>query len=435
MQAAEVLGKVVSMFLGPAPPVHLRCWDGSTWGDPDSALRVVVRSPDAIRRLLWDPDELGLARAHVAGDVDFEGSVFDLLALRDLLVDRDPEASLDLRISERIELLRDALRLGVLGRRPAPPPEEARLSGRRHSVRRDRSAISHHYDVGNDFYRLVLGPSMTYSCAFFAHGDPSLEEAQALKHEHVCRKLGLGPGDRLLDVGCGWGSMAIHAAREHGAEVVGITISEEQATLATRRVREAGVEHLVTIRLQDYREVHDGPFDAISSIGMFEHVGAEQARSYFRGLRSLLRSEGRLLNHAISRCAGEGELERDSFPARYVFPDGELHEVGRTVSLLQDEGFECRDVESLREHYDRTLRCWVANLEADWDAAVGLVGEARARVWRLYMAGSALGFEHHRINVHQVLAVVPSETGSSGMPRSRPDTVRALRETGQLLSR
>lgn len=422
-----MVGRLLETYLGPAPPVGLRCWDGSRWGPDGAPLQVEVRSPEAVRRLLWDPGELGLARAHIAGELDFDGSVFDLLDLRDRLVDRDPDAGLGLTWGERLALARDARRLGVLGRRPEPPPEEARLRGRRHSKDRDRAAISHHYDVSNDFYRLVLGPSMTYSCALFPQPTTTLEEAQALKYEHVCRKLGLGPGQRLLDVGCGWGGMVLHAARHHDVQATGITISVEQAVLAQARVRAAGLEDRVEIRLQDYRDVDDGPYDAMSSIGMFEHVGMEQVRAYFERLLQLLRPGGRLLNHAISRCSGAGPLDPDSFPGRYVFPDGHLHEVGRTVSAMQDLGFECRDVESLREHYASTLRCWVDNLEADWDRAVAAVGEPRARVWRLYLAGSAVAFEAHRLNVHQVLAVRAASDGSSGMPATRPDTVTDLR--------
>lgn len=424
--AADVVGRVLEAFLGVDAPVGLHCWDGTTWGDPAAPLQVQVSSPQALRRLLWDPDELGLARAHVAGELDVDGSIFDLLALRDRILERDVDASLRLRPTERIALLRAARRLGVLGPRPAPPPEEAQLSGRRHSKRRDRAAISHHYDVGNDFYSLVLGPSMTYSCALFAEEGTTLEEAQALKHEHVCRKLGLRPGDRLLDIGCGWGGMAMHAAAHHGVRVVGITISEQQAVLAQDRVRRTGLADRVEIRLQDYRDVADGPFDAVSSIGMFEHVGMEQVEAYFRAVKGLLRSGGRLLNHAISRTSGEGRLPDDSFPARYVFPDGQLHEVGRTVSVMQDLGFECRDVESLREHYGRTLRCWVANLEREWERAVAFVGGPRARVWRLYLAGSAVAFEAHRLNIHQVLVVNTPADGTSGVPATRPATISRI---------
>ena len=396
MGVAPSIGRVIESFLGSDPPLHLTCWDGSSWGDRDADLRVSLTSPVAVRRLLWDPNELGLGRAYVAGDLEVEGSIFDLLNLRDQVASHDQDVALDLR---RSELLRLAARERLLGRRPPPPPEEARLRGRLHSRRRDQAAISHHYDVGNDFYRLVLGPTMTYSCALFARADVGLDEAQELKYEHVCRKLGLRAGHRLLDIGCGWGG----------------------------RVEEAGLADRVEIRVQDYRDVDDEPFDAVSSIGMFEHVGMERVRDYFTQVRRLLRPEGRLLNHAISRTSGEGPLERDSFVARYVFPDGQLHEVGRTISALQDLGLECRDAESLREHYALTLRHWVRNLEERWDEALAMVGGPRARVWRLYMAGSALGFEAHRISIHQVLAVRTASEGTSGIPPIRPATATTLR--------
>jgi cyclopropane-fatty-acyl-phospholipid synthase len=398
--------------LGDRLPVRVEAWDGSAVGPPDATTRVVLRSPDALRRIVTAPGELGFARAYVAGDIDLDGDVFEALALRDRLP--------DVRLSPR-HLLEAARLVGVRDLRPLPPPpEEARLRGRRHSKERDAAAVAHHYDVGNDFYRLVLGPSMTYSCAVFEHEDATLEEAQAAKLDLVCRKLGLRPGMRLLDVGCGWGSMAIHAAREHGAEVVGVTLSRRQQELAAKRAAEAGVGDRVEIRYQDYRDVDDGPYDAISSIGMFEHVGLSKMGEYFGDLHGLLRPQGRLLNHGISRPPFQrARFSRGGFIDRYVFPDGELLEVGTTVSAAQQAGFEVRHVETLREHYARTLRCWVTNLEDAWGEAVGLVGEARARIWRLYMAGSAVNFEAGRTQVHQVLAV-RADGGDSAMAL-RPD--------------
>jgi cyclopropane-fatty-acyl-phospholipid synthase len=369
---------------------------------------------------------LGLARAYVAGDIDIEGDVFEGLAIRDALGSTRDQVSLSFSARDRWAMLKAARSLGVIGRPPPPPPEEARLRGGLHSRGRDARAIAHHYDVGNDFYRIVLGPSMTYSCAYWEQPGFALEDAQEAKYELICRKLGLHEGMRLLDVGCGWGGMVLHAARRHGVQAVGITISEAQADAAAKRVAEAGLTHRVEIRLQDYRDVSDGPFDAISSIGMFEHVGLRGLSAYFTNLSSLLAPRGRLLNHAISKPSGKAGFNKNSFIPRYVFPDGELQEVGRVVTAMQELGLEVRDVESLREHYARTLRAWVANLEAEWDRAVELAGPARARIWRLYMAGSALGFEAGRINIHQVLAVKPDPGGASGMPPTRAPLIDSV---------
>jgi cyclopropane-fatty-acyl-phospholipid synthase len=422
--AATDLVEIAAAVLGTSLPMRIRAWDGTEAGAPsgDAAVTIVVRSPDAVRRLLWSPDELGLARAYVAGDLDVEGSIFDLLGLRDVLAPPDdPSAPMRASIRGRAQLLARARRLGALGPPLPPPPEEARLRGRLHSRQRDRDAISHHYDVGNAFYRLVLGPSLTYSCAYFPDDTATLEEAQAAKHELICRKLGLVEGDRLLDVGCGWGSLALHAAQQHGARVVGVTISVEQARLARERIAQAGLGDRVEIRVQDYRDVDDGPFDAISSVGMFEHVGLSRTGEYFERLTSLLRPGGRFLNHAISRPRSDHPAGFDpkGFPARYVFPDGELLEVGAVVTVANGTGLEVRDVESLREHYARTLRQWVANLASCWDEAVDLVGEGRARVWLLYMAGSAVSFEARRLTINQVLCVRPHVDGRSDMPATR----------------
>ena len=401
-------------------PVSLRCWDGSTLGPPGSPCTVVVRSPRALRRLLWAPNELGVARAYVTGELDVEGDLYaGFAALRDTLTQDDEQASLGLRPREWVVLLARAARLRALGPPLPRPEEEARSKGGRHSLARDAAAVSHHYDVGNDFYRLVLGPSLTYSCAYFTNPQRTLEEAQEAKHELIAAKLGLAPGMRMLDVGCGWGGMVLYAARHRGVSAVGITLSQEQATLARQRVAQAGLSDRVEIRIQDYRAVTDGPYDAISSIGMFEHVGLARLQEYFAVLHRLLRPGGRLLNHAISRPSGRPRLDRHSFIERYVFPDGELHEVGTVVSGMQDLGFEVRDVESLREHYALTLRRWVANLEGAWDQAQALAGPARARIWRLYMAASALNFEAGRTSVHQVLGVRPEDQGRSGMPLTR----------------
>lgn len=415
--AATALKPLLDELVGGDLRVRFEFWDGSALGPTDGTGTVVVRSPDALQRILWAPGELGFARAYVAGDLDPEGDLFEILrALQAAMPKRRPSP----RAFAAAALA--ARQLGLLQRPPPPPPGEARPKGRRHSRARDGRVVSHHYDVSNDFYRLVLGPSMTYSCARFVSDDMTLEAAQASKHELTSRKLGLHlrPEMRLLDVGCGWGSMAIHAASHHGATVVGVTISQAQADLARKRVVEAGVGDRVDIRVQDYRDVADGPFDAISSIGMFEHVGAERVAEYATSLRALLAPAGRLLNHAISSVGGS-RIGRRSFIGRYIFPDAQLVDVGETVLALETAGFEVRDVESLREHYAKTLRAWIENLEDHWDEAVDLVGEPRARTWRLYMAGSVVGFDDGGTSVHQVLGVVPSSSRGSGMPPTRDD--------------
>jgi cyclopropane-fatty-acyl-phospholipid synthase len=419
--------------LGGQLPIRLQFYDGSTAGPADATATLHVLSRDGLARVLSRPGELGAVRAYVSGDIHLDGDLREFLeqgsnidfSLRTL----DPKA---------IGRLLKSTGLGVL-RSPTPPPEEANLRGKVHTRDRDRDAISHHYDVSNEFYAMVLGPSMVYSCAVWSDPSESLESAQAAKLDLVCRKLDLRPGMRLLDVGCGWGSLAVHAAQHYGADVVGITLSVEQAELARLRIAKAGLSDRIEIRLQDYRDVADGPFDAISSIGMFEHVGRKRMDEYIRSLYDLLPAGGRLLNHAISRPGypqGDGVVGRartlgrrlatafgsdstsrvqSQLIQRYVFPDGELHEVGVLVSMLQESGFEVRHLESLREHYALTLEHWVENLEDNWSVAVDEVGEARARIWRLYMAASALNFRLGRIQIQQVLAV-KSPDGISAFP-------------------
>jgi cyclopropane-fatty-acyl-phospholipid synthase len=417
---AEVIEPLAASLLGADLPLAIECWDGSVAGDPDSRDRLVFRSPVALRRLLWAPRELGLSRAYVAGEIDIEGDIFSILALRDRIAPSTREASRKLGRRGYVELLRLARRWDAIGLPPSRPEQEVRLRGRLHSKSRDEQAVSHHYNVSNDFYRLMLGPSMTYSCAYFADDSASLEDAQEANYESICRKLGLEPGHRLLDVGCGWGGMVLHAVKHHDVSAVGITIASEQAELAAKRIANEGLSERIEIRLQDYRDVRDGPYDAISSIGMFEHVGLSQLGRYFSTLVGLLSPKGRLLNHAISRPdPSRSGFDKRSFIGRYVFPDGELQEVGGVVTAMHKAGLEVRDVESLREHYAKTLRTWVANLERNWDRAVDLVGAARARIWRLYTAGSALSFEAGRISIHQVLGVKPAADGRSGMPPTR----------------
>jgi cyclopropane-fatty-acyl-phospholipid synthase len=414
-------------------PFRVEAYDGSfaapTIVSSANDVTLKILSRDALTRVLTHPGELGLARAYVAGDIDVDGELDSLFELsvppvRQLL---------------KVDNLRSLLSVvGLNALRPiAPPPIEAKQRGVLHSRSRDRQAISHHYDVSNAFYEMVLGPSMTYSCAVFRSPDGTLEDAQRRKVDLVARKLELSANTRLLDVGSGWGAMAIHAAKEYGATVVGVTLSQEQQRYATKLAEISGVSDLVEFRLQDFRDVHDGPFDAISSIGMSEHVGRKSLAPYTQQLFDLLRPGGRFLNHAIGRPVSfdpdpdpskTSELSRQMqialglrgpskigspFMERYVFPDGELHEVGMMVSMFQAHGFEVRHVESLREHYALTLRHWISNLTKRFDEAVAEVGEQRARVWKLYMSGSAVGFERHHLEIHQILCakVVDGKSG------------------------
>ena len=434
---------LVTTVLDDQVPLRVEAYDGSvvepTVPSSANAVTLRIRSRDALRRVLARPGELGLARAYVAGDIEIEGDLDPLFYLRA----PDPRRFASPAIMRALVEL-----VGRDGLVPPPPPLiEARPRGLMHSRARDRQAVTHHYDVSNAFYEMVLGPSMTYSCALWRSSEDALEEAQTRKVDLVARKLGLAEGDRLLDVGCGWGTMAIHAAVTYGARCVGVTLSEPQARYATERARRAGVSDLVEFRVQDYRDVDDGPYDAISSIGMSEHVGRRALGRYAQVVFDLLRPGGRFLNHAIGRPVSFEEDPRPSrlretsrqvqvalglrgpsrtasaFIDRYVFPDGELHEVGTLVSMFQAHGFEVRHLESIREHYGLTLRRWVANLEQRWDDAVAEVGPQRARVWRLYMAGSAVGFERHHLEVHQVLCVRP-DRGRSGLalrPQFEPD--------------
>jgi cyclopropane-fatty-acyl-phospholipid synthase len=414
---------LAGLILGRALPIAVQAWDGSRAGPTDGPV-LVFRSRRGLRRLVWRPDEIGLGRGWVAGDIDVEGNLEEAMSRLGLVAPAMAEHRLTLR--ERLGVVRAAARLGVVGPPPSPPPEESSLRGRRHSRDRDRAAIRHHYDVGDEFYRIVLGPSMVYSCAYWRHADDAaytLEDAQRDKLDLICRKLGLEEGTRFLDVGCGWGALVEHAAREYGVSAVGITLSDRQGAYARKRVADSGLADRVEIRVQDWRDVDDGPYDTIASIGMAEHLGAEMWAAYCRKLRDLLRPGGRLLNHQIvtvpSRSAGR-DVRRRSFIDAYVFPDGELIPIGAVVTRLEESGLEVRDVEGLREHYARTLRHWVANIEGRWDDAVALAGIGRARVWRLYMTGSALAFDSGRIGIDQVVAVRPHDDGRSDMPMVRP---------------
>lgn len=419
---AAAIAPLVHTLLGPNIPVRIEFWDKSALGPAapaagnghsESQGRIVMHRADALRRLLYAPGELGFARAYVSGDADIVGDSYRAVRL---LRQASPD---DLRLSLPTlkETLRAVVKLGLVGKPLPNPPEEAHVHGRLHSKSRDEAAVTHHYNVSNEFYRLILGETMTYSCARFAEPDYTLEQAQRAKYELIANKLALSPGQSLLDVGCGWGGMVLHAAQRHGVKALGVTLSSAQHEWAQRSIRELGLQDRVSVEVRDYRDVR-GHFDGISSIGMFEHVGIAQMAEYFTVLYNLLPPTGRLLNHAISKPGG-ARFSKRSFVGRYVFPDAELQDVSVVIGAMQRAGFEVRDVESLREHYALTLRAWVRNLEENWDQAVALAGVRRARVWRLYMTGSAVSFEDGDISVHQVLGVRTDASGNSGMPRTR----------------
>ena len=397
-------------------PVTLRFWDGSVLEGGSPVIE--IRSPGAIAHLIHAPNQIGLARAWVSGGLDVESDA-DLEAIIRL---RGAFNHVHLTARDRALLLAAAVRLAgprVL-KRPPVPAIEAKRKGRLHSLARDKAAIQHHYDVSNHFYRMVLGPSMVYSCAYFADPGESLEAAQERKLELICAKLRLEPGERLLDIGCGWGSLLIHAAKHHGVTGVGVTLSDAQAALARARVRAAGLSDRIEIRVLDYRELDDGPFDKIASVGMYEHVGRGELDRYAQTVHDLLKPGGLFLNHGIARLHSEPP-DADTFIYRYVFPDGELSPVTDVMASLQNAGLEVRDVESLREHYTLTLRKWLANLDAHREEAVADVGGERERVWRLYMLASALGFEEGDVTVYQTLTTRPG--APHGLPLRREGAV------------
>lgn len=398
-------------LFGPDLPIGIRAYDGTQIGPPDPPASLVINSEDALRRVVTRPGELGFARAYVCGDVDIEGDIFEFVNLNARL----PQVKLTFK-----QVLTAIKILGWRNLRPLPPPpEEYRWRfGSRHSRNRDASSISEHYDLPNEFFKLILGPAMTYTCAVYDSEKDTHDQAQANKYELICRKLNLGPGKRLLDLGCGWGGMAHHAAKYHGANVVGVTISKGQVEYSRALMKKEGLEDRVEIRLQDIREVNDGPYDAVCAIGLFEHVGLNKKTAFFERIHSLLPQGGRLLNHAISRKPFIKErLSRSGFSDRYVFPDGELYEIGKVVSAIQQAGFDVRHVEGFREHYALTLRHWAENLERNWDQVVALSSDGRARVWRLYLAGAAMRFAWNQLSIHQVLGIKGgSGPDATGMP-------------------
>jgi cyclopropane-fatty-acyl-phospholipid synthase len=411
---ASRLARAVEPFVGGELPVRLRAWDGSEAGPPDAPL-VELRSVDAVRRLLWRPGELGAAQAYVTGELDVppqERWDLESALTHALSVARDRELSGGRPSPSAVaRAVRTAAGLGALGRPPAPPASQARIRGRLHSPLRDRRSISHHYDLSNEFYSLVLERSMAYSCGYFATPASTLESAQFDKLDLVCRKLGLEAGKTLLDVGCGWGSLSLHAAEHFGARVTGVTIAAEQKRFIDARVAERGLGDLVEIRLQDYREVPErDSFDAVASIEMGEHVGEGNYPTYVEVLRRSVRPGGRVLVQQMSRQGrwpGGGP-----FIESFIAPDMHMRPVGETVAHLERGGLEVRDVHGLREHYVLTVAGWLERFEANLERLTELVGEEVVRVWRLYLVGGSMAFRDGRMGVDQILVVRPEAAHS-----------------------
>ncbi|WP_139978379.1 SAM-dependent methyltransferase [Nocardioides litoris] len=412
------IADVVADLTRGGMPLRFEAYDGSAAGPEDAEIRLELVNRRGLQYLVTAPGDLGLARAYVAGDLvvhgEHPGNPYAVMQkLKDHTKFRAPLPS---------ELLTIVRGLGLSNLKPpAPPPQEhlprwrRMVEGVRHSLTRDAEAIHHHYDVSNTFYRHVLGPSMAYTCAVYPSAEATLEQAQTEKFDLVARKLDLQPGQRLLDVGCGWGGMVMHAAREYGVKALGVTLSRQQAEWAKNAIDEAGLGDLAEVRHLDYREVLESDFDAVSSIGLTEHIGVGQLESYFTFLHDKLKPEGRLLNHCITRHTNR-PVRTGAFIDRYVFPDGELTGSGRLVTEMQDVGLEVQHSENLRLHYAMTLRDWNRNLVEHWDECVTEVGLGTARVWGLYMAACRVGFERNEVQLHQVLAAKVGDGGGNGFP-------------------
>lgn len=405
---AGKIARILDPIVGGELPVHLRAWDGSTAGPVDQP-EVQINSANALRRLLWSPGELGAAQAYVTGEIDVPGSLNDALThLWNVVASRDLTMP-KLTPSLVLQLTKLARELGVFGPPLPAPASQAKIKGRLHSLLRDRDAISHHYDLSNSFYQLILDDHMAYSCGYWLSDDPdyTLEDAQRDKLDQVCRKVGLDamPGQRFLDVGCGWGSLSLFAAEHFGAKVTGVTISKEQKAFIDQRIAERGLQDRVEIRLQDYREVNDGPYDAVASLEMGEHVGQENYETYTATLFRNVRPGGKVLIQQMSRHGkkpGGGP-----FIESFIAPDMHMRPVGETVNLIENAGFEIRGVEAMREHYVRTIDAWHDRFETNWDQAVGMMGEEIARVWRLYLVGASMTFRDGRMGVDQILSQKP----------------------------
>ncbi len=417
--AVDLTLRALDDLLADAPrsDVGVRLWNGEPWHDhkPHTAT-IVLKHPGALRAMLMPGDELNLGEAYIYDDFDIEGNVEAVFDLADTLTEKQPGWI------DKARAAYDLLRLPDTKNNRQARRAPARLRGQPHSIERDRDAVRYHYDLSNDFFALWLDREMVYSCAYFHAPAEALDIAQARKLDYICRKLRLSRGQRLLDLGCGWGALLIHAAEHYGVDATGITVSEPQADLANERIAAALMSSQCHALVCDYRQM-DGveTYDALVSVGMFEHVGATMLPTYFDRAYHLLKPGSVFLNHGIaSREAGRGS-HGPSFVDTYVFPDGELVPINETLRAAESAGFEVRDVESLREHYALTLRQWVRRLQVHHDDALKCVDEPTYRVWRLYMSGSAHGFATGKLNVYQTLLVKPDKNGKSHLPLTRAD--------------
>ena len=405
---AETIADALRPVVGGDLPVRLKVWDGSEAGPADAPV-VRLNSPDAIRRLLWAPGELGAAQAYVTGELDIDGDLNSALQQLWEVVRRRRLSGIRPTPAVIAGIGRIARAAGALGTPPAPPATQAKVSGRLHSLIRDRAAISHHYDLSNDFYGLILNPQMAYSSGYWTEAPGpgyGVEDAQRDKLDLVCRKIGLEPGMRLLDVGCGWGSLSLHAARQYGAKVVGVTLSVEQKAFIDARINEYGLADQVEIRVQDYREIPDGPFDAVASLEMGEHVGQKNYPVYAQALFDNLAPGGKVLVQQMSRRGrhpGGGP-----FIESFIAPDMHMRPVGETLNFLEGAGFEVEGVEGMRRHYVRTLDAWYATFEQNLDRAGEMMGPEVVRVWRLYLVGALRSFAEGRMGVEQILCSRPA---------------------------
>jgi cyclopropane-fatty-acyl-phospholipid synthase len=411
----QLLGELFSNF---SDRFGVRLWDGSTWPDdrPKRAT-LVLNHPGALRSMLLPGTEIALAEAYLFNDIDVEGDFLATFEWANEMAHQTSNWKYKLTLGRELMRLPKQMNPRVTRRGPV------KLSGKRHSLERDRQAVAYHYDVSNDFYALFLGQRMVYTCAYFRTLEDSLDLAQEQKLEHICRKLRLKPGQRLLDIGCGWGGLILYAAEKYGVDATGVTLSQSQVDLANQRIAAAGLGDRCRIQFRDYREVTE-PYDVVVSIGMFEQVGEDQLSVYFQHVNHILRPGGVFLNHGIARRVVESTWVPQDFSNAYVFPDGELSPISHTLRVAEESGFEVRDVESLREHYIQTLKHWVRSLESHHTEALAYVDEPTFRVWRTYLSASEFGFCSGRLNIYQSLLFKPAGFGPSGLPLTREDWYR-----------